>query len=209
MRSLFLGGLIAVSVLGCAQRPKTPSRQPAGALGQGGPPVVLRHDNPAFIATSDHQCAWETVVDVVDDYFEIEREDPVRLAGDVLTEGRLDTFPKVGATIFEPWLSDSANTRERVECTLQSIRRRALVRVIPTQGGYWVDLAVYKELEDVVQPEQATAGGGTFRYDSSLTRVVNPIGEQEINEGWIPLGRDQALEQKMLSEIEACFPGTR
>ena len=30
--------------------------------------------------------------------------------------------------------------------------------------------AVFKELEDIVRPEQATAGAATFRYDSSLTR---------------------------------------
>ena len=42
------------------------------------------------------------------------------------------------------------------------MRRRAVVRVIPAQGGHWVDVAVFKELEDVVKPEHATAGAATF-----------------------------------------------
>jgi len=145
-------------------------------------------------------------VDVVDDYFAIEREEPVRLIGNTPTEGRLDTFPKVGATIFEPWLHDSANSSERIESTLQSIRRRAVVRVIPAEQGYWVDVAVYKELEDVVQPERSTAGAATFRYDDTLTRVATAVGEQEVSEGWIPQGRDTALEQRIIAQLQARCP---
>ena len=64
-------------------------------------------------------------VDAVDDYFRIEREERVRLIGGVLTEGRIDTFPIIGSTIFEPWRKDSTPGYEKVHATLQSIRRRA------------------------------------------------------------------------------------
>jgi hypothetical protein len=157
------------------------------------------------VPSVDPQQVWETVVDVTDDYFQIEREEPVRVIGDVVTEGRLDTFPKVGSTWLEPWQLDSASPYERLESTLQSIRRQAVVRVIPSQRGYMVNVFVFKELEDVTQPERATAGAATFRHDSSLTRVVNPGSEQPINEGWIGLGRDPALEQQILADIVARF----
>ena len=160
-------------------------------------------DNPTLLRVADHQCAWETVVDVIDDYFVIDREEPVRQVGNTPTEGLLDTFPKVGATIFEPWLLDSAGSGERIESTLQSIRRKAVVRVIPAEGGYWVDVAVFKELEDVPQPEQSTAGAATFRYDDTLNRVANPVAGQQINEGWIPQGRDTALEQRIIAHLQA------
>ncbi len=160
-------------------------------------------DNPTFVPVGDHQYVWENVVDVIDDYFKIKREEPVRQIGETLTEGRLETFPVVGATIFEPWRGDSVGRDERIESTLQSIRRRAVVRVIPADGGYWVDVAVFKYLEDVVKPEHATAGAATFRYDDSLVRVVNPVGEQEINVGWIPLGRDAKLEQRILGQLQS------
>jgi hypothetical protein len=75
--------------------------------------------------------------------------------------------------------------------------------MIPSEGGYRVDVAVFKELEDAKQADLATAGSATFRYDSSLTGVVSPIGEQEINEGWIPQGRDAALEQQIIRELLA------
>jgi len=198
MRQIGLAGPLLLTVLGCAgvlPSPYAGSQQPAGAF----------YANPAFLATANYECVWEHVVDVVDDYFPIQREEPVRLVGNVITEGRLESFPAVGATIFEPWQKDSAGAYERLESTLQSIRRRAVVRVVPSERGFWVDLAVFKELEDVAAPYAGTAGSATFYHDGSLTRVVNPVFEQEINEGWTPLGRDTALEQRMLQELLARF----
>ena len=193
--------LSVMLVSGCA-----PISQWGGQYGQPGGYIPVCYDNPVLLGVADHHFAWEVVVDVVDDYFAIAREEPVRLLGNTMTEGRLDTFPKVGATIFEPWLQDSANGRERIESTLQSIRRRAVVRVIPAKHGYLVDVAVFKELEDVVQPERSTAGAATFRYDDTLTRVATAVGEQAIHEGWIPQGRDTALEQRIIAQLQARCP---
>lgn len=199
MRGLLATGLLLATVSGCA--PSSTWTAPPGV--PPGVPVTVFHDNPMLLPVADAECAWETVADVVDDYFKIEREEPVRIVGDILTEGRLDTYPKVAATILEPWHADSVGRQARIESTLQSIRRRAVVRVMPAEGGYWVDVAVFKELEDVRRPEHATAGAATLRYDGSLTRVVNPVGEQQINRGWIPQGRDTALEQRILGHLLA------
>jgi len=169
------------------------------------PPVIVCHDNPTLVPMSDHKFVWETVADVLDDYFDTEREDPVRCIGDTLTEGRIDTFPRGSSTILEPWNTDSVGIYEKTESTLQSMRRRAIVKVIPAQQGFWIDVAVLKELEDVRQPDHSTAGAATFRYDGSLTRVVDPIAEQEIHAGWIPKGRDTALEQRIIGHLQARF----
>jgi hypothetical protein len=195
MRGLLAVGLLLATFSGC-----TPSPSWTGPLG---PPVTVLHDNPMFLPIVDPEQAWETVVDVIDDYFKIEREQPVRVVGDTLTEGRLDTYPQVAATLFEPWHPDSVGGQARLESTLQSLRRLAVVRVMPAESGCWVDVAVFKELEDMRRPEHATAGAATFRYDASLTRVVNPVGQQETNVGWIPQGRDTALEQRILGHLLA------
>lgn len=194
-RSVPLGVLLSV-VLGCAAYDEPLPGSPEC-------PVAVVFENPALVPEANHELVWETIVDVVDDDFVIEREDRVRQYGDVMTEGRLDTYPLVGSTILEPWHHDAANLYEKVEGTLQSIRRRAVVRVSPTQGGHWVEVVVFKELEDVARPLRATAGEATFRYDNSLSRVVNPVGEQPTHRGWIPMGRDTALEQKILSKIQS------
>lgn len=193
MRTLGVLGLLAAVASGCI------STQPWAD--EIAPPVAIRYENPMTVPARDPAQLWETVADVADDYFRIQQEMPVRIVENTVTEGRLDTFWEVGSTVFEPWRHDSADPYEKVESTLQSIRRRAQIRVIPAATGYQIDVAVFKELEDVSRPAHASAGSATFRNDSSLTRVVNPLGEQEINQGWVPLGRDRALEQRILAQL--------
>jgi hypothetical protein len=165
--------------------------------------------NPIYIPVTNQDWAWEQIVDVVDDYFRIEHESRVQLVGNIVTEGRIDTFPQVGATVVEPHRPDSVGSYNRWESTFQTIRRRGLVRVIPEQGGYLIDLAVYKELEDLPYPENATAGAATFRYDDSLpSRFHDEVSRTRLSELWIPLGRDTDCEQQMLSEIQARLSGS-
>lgn len=201
MRQLVLAGTLLVAMSGCAAGPPYggPMAQPA--------PVFFA--NPSFVPYANHEQLWDNVVDVLDDYFAIKQEEPVRLVGNVLTEGRLDTFPTAGATVFEPWRHDSANDYERLESTLQSIRRRALVRVIPADRGFWIDVTIFKELENVKSPTGSATGSATFHFDTTLTRVVGPLDEQQASEGWIPRGRDTALEQQILEQLLARFGAVR
>ncbi len=153
---------------------------------------------------------WDAIVDVVDDYFDIQTEQRVRQAGEILTVGRIDTAPKTGATYLEPWRSDAADRYERLHGTLQTIRRRAVVQVIPSPDVYQIEVTVFKELEDLERPDYSTAGAATFRTDSSLVRVEEPVGVQPATKGWIPIGRDAALEQAILQGIwiRLAPPGT-
>ena len=144
---------------------------------------------------------WDQLVDVVDDYFVVLREDPVRQIGDVLTEGRLETRPEIGSTILEPHKFDAVTLYDKVEGTLQSIRRRALVRVIPDGQGYLIEVAVFKELEDCRRPQFAKSDAAVFTNGLSLQRFEQVVEEQPIRRGWIPLGRDVNLEQEILCEL--------
>lgn len=179
--------LLMVASSGCAAWPSSAVYQP--------------NPNPMRVPPIDRDALWDTVVDVVDDDFLIDREVRVRLEGDVLTEGRIDTFPLVGSTILEPWHGDSADLYEKFESTFQTIRRQCLVRVVPTGDGYLIDVTVFKELEDLRQPEHASAGAALFRRDTPKQGEVRPIIERTTSLGWIPLGRDTALEQRILSKI--------
>ncbi len=206
MREVVAAAMIATLLGGCASEPAWtgspdhPTEQSAPAK-----PAALCYANPIFIQVADPQRAWEQVVEVVGSYFRIEHEEPIRLAGSVLTEGRIVTVPEVSPTIFEPWRNDTVDREQRVENTLQTMRRRAVIRVIPAQGGHWVDVAVFKELENVVRPEHALAGAATFRYDSTLTRVENPILGEPIANNWIARGRDVTLEQYMIGDLLSRF----
>ena len=199
MRKTVAAITITMALSGCGMGPEytaCPPQTTAPLL-----PVAPSHPNPVRIPITNSEMAWEQVVDVVDDYFRIEREEPVRTVGNMLTEGTITTSPAVSPTIFEPWRRDTVDPDQRVENTLQSIRRRAVVRVIPTQGGHWVEVQVFKELEDVLKPEHATAGSATFRYDDTLSGIENPITDQRATKGWISMGRDTSLEQVIISDL--------
>ena len=56
--------------------------------------------NPLFVPITDPQCVSDMTAEVVDDYFKIAHEEPVRLVGNTLTEGHIDTFPEVSPTLL-------------------------------------------------------------------------------------------------------------
>jgi hypothetical protein len=156
------------------------------------------------VPVANRDWTWEQIVDTVDDYFRIERERQVQLVGDVLTEGRIDVFPRIGATVVEPHRRDSVGRYNRWESTFQTIRRRATVRVIPDAAGYLVDVTVEKDLEDLPRPEFAPSGAATFRNDSSLSsRPAEAVSRTQLAGRWIHIGRDPALEQQILADIQS------
>jgi len=185
--------------------PNSPMQPATIVQPSGGQPMPLTGSaNPLFVPVGNQDIAWEQIVDVVDDYFHIEREHRVQTVGNVITEGRIDTLPKIGATWLEPHQPDSVGWDNRWESTFQTIRRRAVLRVIPQQGGYLVDAVVNKELEDLPRPEDSTAGAATFRNDNSLPSRLNElVSRTRLSENWIPLGRDPMVEQQLLEEIRA------
>jgi hypothetical protein len=190
--------LCAPCVVGCSMLP--PSAMP--------PPPPPQ--NPIAVSISDRDFVWDQVVDVVDDYFRIQKEDRVKLSGDLLTEGLIETYPRTGSTIFEPWNKDSVTFAQRWEATLQSLRRTAIVRVIPAPGGFNIEVQVYQELEDLARPESGAvtfANSAQLRNDNSLSRVQNPIGGKQPTLGWISQGRDVMLEQRILSQIQTRLTG--
>ena len=83
--------------------------------------------NPLPVPVVDLDFAWEQIVAVVEENFKIQHEERVRLCGDILTEGRIDTVPLTAATLLESWRSDSVTFRDRLISTLQSRRRRCYV----------------------------------------------------------------------------------
>ncbi len=187
---------------------------PGGAVTAGPAPAVKQ---VAVIPPLDAELVWTKLVDVTDDFFKVQSEQRVVFANGVPTEGRIQTFPQTGATLFEFWRPDSVGFQERWESTLQSIRRIASLRLTPDPAGWRIEVVVNKELEYLPRPMRATTGGASFRNDDSLYRYGTPlptlgqqVGDQPRpvasptpNLGWIPLGRDPLLEQRMLSKLLA------
>ncbi|MDR1478551.1 MAG: hypothetical protein LBJ00_06380 [Planctomycetaceae bacterium] len=200
IKNLWIGGslmillTILVAMFGCS----------AGrSLGVGD--LELRNvapiGNPISIPSCDHEFLWEVLADAFNSHFETDREMPIRLYDNVLTEGRLDGKPKIGASLFEPWHSDSVGCTERFDCTLQTIRRRAILRVIPQVGGYQIEAFVYKELEDNPHPLNSPVSTANMRFKDDVDVFLGKIEVDRGTAGWIMVGRDTTMEQRLLREI--------
>ena len=77
----------------------------SGCATVGPPPMV--YQNPVLAPPIDRDVFWDQLVAVVDNYFDIEREDRVRLVNNMPTLGRIDTVLLNLATLLEPYAQDS------------------------------------------------------------------------------------------------------
>ena len=141
---------------------------------------------------------FESVLDIIGDYFEI------RYANRY--DGHIDTFPRISPGFEQPWKPGSPDAYQRLEATLQTIRHRGEVAIEPAQdGGYFVEIKIYKELEDLPRPVRATAGAASFRSDNTVDRTYEVVDPAYFESNWIPLGRDCELEQLILQRIKKCL----
>lgn len=164
---------------------------------------------------------WNQTVDAVDDFFRIAKQQPVVSRGGMIVDGRLETNYQVGGSLFEPWRKDSTSGFERLQSTLQSIRRKAIVTVRPAivaggmpggfsdmmdpstanVDGYVIEVVVTKDLEDVDRAQGTTGASLAARHDGTIVRRGDRYDNSPITLGWIPLGRDTQLEQRILNQI--------
>ena len=161
----------------------------------------IQNPNPLVVRANNSEDLWEWVVDSINDYhFEIAREDRL--------EGVIETEYKTGANIFEPWHPDAVGSHNRLEGTFQSIQRRAIVTILPTnmRGHYQIGVQVEKQLEDLSGLAANSPGDATFGQNQPFQRNLQNVVGQTQPSAWIDLGRDPALEQSMLSHIKAVLP---
>lgn len=179
--------VVCLAVWACA--PLEPARIPTGM--QGG-------NAPLFVRANNEEVVWERAIDVLHDYqFEIARENRL--------DGIIETRPKVGSSLLEPWHRETIGFSNRLESTLQSIRRRAIVTITPGDGGYLVGVEALKEREDLVGIAENTTGGAVFQEANPLQRDLNLVVGQSAPSGWIPLGRDPVLERSMLRRLQRAY----
>jgi hypothetical protein len=188
------GAALALWFAGCATVP--PLDNPALVRPTGEP----GGENPVYLpqGPGSYGMVFEKVLSIVGEYFEIRYSNRY--------DGQLITFPRIAPGLFEPWKPGSPAPDERVLATLQTIRHRAEVRIdAANDGGFFVHVVVFKELEDLPQPVRATAGAAIFRSDNTVQRQFEVIDPTVFEHGWIPLGRDEALEQAILAKLKNCM----
>ncbi len=198
MRRLRIGGLIILVTLAFGCRTFRESHHPTSE-------AECRVLNPMIVPMMDRWYVMDQISDELDNYFQIYREERIRVIDGILTEGWIETHPKIGGTVMEPWKKDSTRGFELAHSTLQTVRRFAKVRVIPFGNGYQIDLKVFKELEDLQQPVGSAIGGNFLRHDYTLGEAPLEALPRAASPGWIPMGRDFALEQRILENLQMRF----
>jgi hypothetical protein len=187
-------GLLAALACGCLTVPITSNAPPACP----DPDVVV--ENPLFVplAPFSYGLVFEKVLDVVGHYFEIAYSNRY--------DGRIETFPRTSPGLEQPWKPGDPDLYQRLEATLQSMRRRAIVLIQPADdGGYFIEVTVYKELEDLPQPTKVLPGGAAFRTEPTVERQFEVIDATVFELSWIPKGRDTAMEQAILQRLKKCM----
>ncbi len=160
------------------------------------PPVSLNGPNAVQISAAHRDIIWERTVRVLNrNHFQVIRESKL--------EGVIETEYRAGANLLEPWHPDSIGPGNRLESTLQSIRRRVLVSMQSTSPGLMtVSVRVDKEIEDLPGLAANYEGGATFSDSQPFQRDLTQVIGQSAPSRWLPLGRDSWLERQLLSEIQ-------
>lgn len=159
-------------------------------------PVAAGNTNALQISTAHADATWERTVAVLNDlHFMVARESKL--------EGVIETHPRAGSNLFEPWHKDSIGLRNRLESTVQSIRRRVVVSFQPASPGYTtVSVQVVKEIEDLPGIAANYEGGATFSEAQPLERDLNQVLGQSVPSRWLPRGTDPALQADIIRRIQ-------
>jgi hypothetical protein len=180
---------------GCMQGPLLENPLPFANMA---PTIVEK--NPVWVPLGPpaYAAVFERVFDALSDYYDIEYSN--RYAG------MIRTYPKVSPGLEQPWKPGSPDFSQRLLATLQTIRSYAIVQIQTAEdGGFFVDVKVYKELEDLPRPIRSTAGAAAFRSDETVERQQTVVEPTMIEANWIPIGRDVKLEQVLLQKIKQCL----
>jgi hypothetical protein len=168
-------------------------------------PILIRplppQDNPVWIPPGRQAYGWvfEQVIDIVDDYFEIAYANRY--------DGRIESFPSIAPGLEQPWKPGSPDLYQRTLAAFQTIRHRAIVKIDPApDGGYFIDVKVLKELEDLAQPIRSRGGPALIRGDQTIDRQYEVIEAAVYDSNWIPIGRDCKLEQVILCRLSKLDP---
>lgn len=167
-------------------------------------PVLLRPQepgvhNPVYIPLNPQSYAqvFEKTLAVISDYFEVAYSNRY--------DGRIETFPRVAPGVLQPWKPGSPDWYQRLLASFQSIRHRAIVLIHPAEdGGFFIDVKVYRELEDVAQPIRALSNTSVFRTDNMVKHQFEVVDATTYEAVWIPIGRDFKLEQILLERLAQC-----
>jgi hypothetical protein len=141
------------------------------------------------------ECAFQTLADLGFDILDSNR-----------FTGQIETLPKIAPGLVLFAKPGSPDLYERFLSSLQTYRHRARIVIQPANnGGFFIQVTVLKELEDLPRPVRSTAGAAVFQNLNSVERQFEVIDPTYFEAAWIPKGRDSAFEQAILQRLKRCL----
>jgi hypothetical protein len=130
--------------------------------------------------------------------------------------GVIETDTAPAGSMFEPWRGESASWGQAVEHTAGFARRRARFEFAPpgvdaaggesrtadlTNQSQALELRVLVTVERASRPGLRSSTWSQLR--SSTTLIVPPgsDGQPLPGQHWVPLGRDEAFERRLLADV--------
>jgi len=177
----FIGGLGVILAAGCQAPP-----QPSG-------PTVER---VSLSTPTDRDQLWEVVCQTLRDHaFRLDRQDKVN--------GVVTTLPETTTQLFESWRPQPRPAYYWWEANLHTIQRQATVQLLPGQQVDETQLDVKIErLRYRLEERQIDNAAGAMRIFSAEAPTVSGRRAKPGKTGyWVPIGRDEQMEQKLLAAI--------
>jgi hypothetical protein len=193
---------LALAFAGCNGLPSLPTwLAPAADV----PVAPVGEANPVFIELGHRQYGYvfeACLSALLDEGFEIMESNRY--------DGRIETRPRVAPGILNILKRGSPDLRERVLATTQTYRHRVSLNIQPADNsGYFIEVIVRKELEDMPQPVRSSVGAAVFRSEQSVERQYEVIDPIFLESNWIYKGRDTALEQDIIRRLVNCLSSGR
>ena len=204
-----LGTVWAVALLALAGGCMTAGPAPEAALDAPGvvpPPgeAVAVLENPMYVPLGP---TFESYRKVFDATLSTLSDFGFRILESNMYDGHIETVPRTAPGLLLFLKPGNPDPYDRLLMTLQSYRHRCFVVVQPAKnGGYFISLSVFKELEDLPRPVRATAGAAVFRNENNVERQFEVIDPTVFESTWIPKGQDVDIEQMLLERIKCRLP---
>lgn len=157
--------------------------------------VSTRLVDPLLVADGGDRI-WSAAQDVLRaSRFRLDRVDRL--------EGVITTWPNTSQHYFELWRSDVKTGWDFWEATLNLIRRRAEIRLNSSDSGEGVSLMVRVYKQRLSSPDrQFNSSGAAYQFfGDNLPSTTGKAIRPEVDDRWIDLRRDHALEDALLKSI--------
>jgi hypothetical protein len=145
---------------------------------------------------ADRNQLWEAVCKTLRDYaFRLDRQDKVN--------GVVTTFPETTAQAQEFWRPQPRPAYYWWEANLHTIQRQATVQLLPGEQADESRLEVKIErLRYRLEERQIDNAAGAMRIFSAEAPTVSGRRAKPSKTGyWVPIGRDEQMEQNLLAAI--------